>query len=175
TPPMSEALDEQRGSPPAQSKRCSLQIIRRSPSKFVSSLFSQHILIFYTVNFASNIIIYLVRHPDSKQFRPSVGRCQIPLENEIKSIFKKLFSRQDFFLSLQPNGLINGVQDNTSTYFYYLHIPKKLGQVAIRGRKKACFYDGMGLHDFIYDVEIFTPEVKLKEYIFSLYLILYAS
>ncbi|XP_053168058.1 fibroblast growth factor 12 isoform X3 [Hemicordylus capensis] len=95
-------------------------------------------------------------------------------EPQLKGIVTRLFSQQEFFLQMHPDGTIDGTKDENSDYTLFNLIPVGLRVVAIQG-VKAGLYVAMNAEGYLYSSDIFTPECKFKESVFENYYVIYSS
>ncbi|XP_021392531.1 fibroblast growth factor 12 isoform X2 [Lonchura striata] len=95
-------------------------------------------------------------------------------EPQLKGIVTRLFSQQEYFLQMHPDGTIDGTKDENSDYTLFNLIPVGLRVVAIQG-VKAGLYVAMNAEGYLYSSDVFTPECKFKESVFENYYIIYSS
>uniref|UniRef100_A0A8D0KCI7 Fibroblast growth factor n=1 Tax=Salvator merianae TaxID=96440 RepID=A0A8D0KCI7_SALMN len=95
-------------------------------------------------------------------------------EPQLKGIVTRLFSQQEYFLQMHPDGTIDGTKDENSDYTLFNLIPVGLRVVAIQG-VKAGLYVAMNAEGYLYSSDIFTPECKFKESVFENYYVIYSS
>uniref|UniRef100_A0A8C3EJ06 Fibroblast growth factor n=1 Tax=Corvus moneduloides TaxID=1196302 RepID=A0A8C3EJ06_CORMO len=98
------------------------------------------------------------------------GLGKVPL----KGIVTRLFSQQEYFLQMHPDGTIDGTKDENSDYTLFNLIPVGLRVVAIQG-VKAGLYVAMNAEGYLYSSDVFTPECKFKESVFENYYVIYSS
>ncbi|KAJ6620686.1 hypothetical protein lerEdw1_014901, partial [Lerista edwardsae] len=72
-----------------------------------------------------------------------------PPEPQLKGIVTRLFSQQEFFLQMRPDGMIDGTKDENSDYTLFNLIPVGLRVVAIQG-VKAGLYVAMNAEGYLY-------------------------
>ncbi|XP_054598350.1 fibroblast growth factor 12 isoform X2 [Nothobranchius furzeri] len=104
----------------------------------------------------------------------SVHRESSQQDPQLKGIVTRLYSEQDFYLQMLPDGAISGCKDENSDYTLFNLIPVGLRVVAIQG-VKAGLYVAMNAEGFLYTSDIFTPECKFKESVFENYYVIYSS
>ncbi|XP_017259655.1 fibroblast growth factor 12 [Kryptolebias marmoratus] len=132
---------------------------RSSPSKDPRSLCERHIFsVFSKVRFCSGKKRPVRRKPDP----------------QLKGIVTRLYSEQDFFLQMLPDGTISGCKDENSDYTLFNLIPVGLRVVAIQGVKVG-LYVAMNAEGFLYTSDVFTSECKFKESVFENYYVIYSS
>ncbi|XP_016323324.1 fibroblast growth factor 12a [Sinocyclocheilus anshuiensis] len=171
----SSLIRQKRQARESNSDRVSASKRRPSPSKDPRSLCKRHFLgVFSKVRFCSGKKRPVRRRPDAPSKPPQVSRKGVRLEPQLKGIVTRLFSQQDFYLQMQPDGTIDGIKDENSDYTLFNLIPVGLRVVAIQG-VKAGFYIGMNAEGFLYSSEMFTPECKFKESVFENYYVIYSS
>uniref|UniRef100_A0A8C3CMK5 Fibroblast growth factor n=1 Tax=Cairina moschata TaxID=8855 RepID=A0A8C3CMK5_CAIMO len=95
-------------------------------------------------------------------------------EPQLKGIVTRLFSQQEYFLQMHPDGTIDGTKDENSDYTLFNLIPVGLRVVAIQG-VKAGLYVAMNAEGYLYSSDVFTPECKFKESVFENYYVIYSS
>ncbi|XP_074081598.1 fibroblast growth factor 11 isoform X2 [Macrotis lagotis] len=114
-----------------------------------------------------------VRDPGTS--RPvSAQRRVCPREPQLKGIITKLFCRQGFYLQANPDGSINGTQEDTSSFTQFNLIPVGLRVVTIQSTKLG-HYVAMNAEGLLYSSPHFTAECRFKECVFENYYVLYAS
>ncbi|KAM9317225.1 fibroblast growth factor 12 isoform 1-T1 [Gastrophryne carolinensis] len=145
---------------------------RTSPSKDGRSLCERHVLsVFSKVRFCSG---------RKRPVRRKPGHCKCCIdgiyftEPQLKGIVTRLFSQQEYFLQMHPDGTIDGTKDENSDYTLFNLIPVGLRVVAIQG-VKAGLYVAMNGEGFLYSSDTFTPECKFKESVFENYYVIYSS
>ncbi|KAF2978521.1 hypothetical protein EK904_011287, partial [Melospiza melodia maxima] len=70
-------------------------------------------------------------------------------EPQLKGIVTRLFSQQEYFLQMHPDGTIDGTKDENSDYTLFNLIPVGLRVVAIQG-VKAGLYVAMNAEGYLY-------------------------
>ncbi|OXB62985.1 hypothetical protein ASZ78_006387, partial [Callipepla squamata] len=68
---------------------------------------------------------------------------------QLKGIVTRLFSQQEYFLQMHPDGTIDGTKDENSDYTLFNLIPVGLRVVAIQG-VKAGLYVAMNAEGYLY-------------------------
>ncbi|XP_042316836.1 fibroblast growth factor 12 isoform X1 [Sceloporus undulatus] len=155
----SSLIRQKRQARESNSDRVSASKRRSSPSKDGRSLCERHVLgVFSKVRFCSGRKRHVRRRP----------------EPQLKGIVTRLFSQQEYFLQMHPDGTIDGTKDENSDYTLFNLIPVGLRVVAIQG-VKAGLYVAMNAEGYLYSSDIFTPECKFKESVFENYYVIYSS
>ncbi|XP_051638128.1 fibroblast growth factor 12 isoform X3 [Manacus candei] len=123
----------------------------------------------------------LCRHTEEPGACRSAGHifpcCEAEItssEPQLKGIVTRLFSQQEYFLQMHPDGTIDGTKDENSDYTLFNLIPVGLRVVAIQG-VKAGLYVAMNAEGYLYSSDVFTPECKFKESVFENYYVIYSS
>ncbi|KAF7235832.1 Fibroblast growth factor 12 [Varanus komodoensis] len=136
----SSLIRQKRQARESNSDRVSASKRRSSPSKDGRSLCERHVLgVFSKVRFCSGRKRHVRRRP----------------EPQLKGIVTRLFSQQEFFLQMHPDGTIDGTKDENSDYTLFNLIPVGLRVVAIQG-VKAGLYVAMNAEGYLYSS--ITPE-----------------
>ncbi|KAK2538430.1 hypothetical protein Q9233_002290 [Columba guinea] len=155
----SSLIRQKRQARESNSDRVSASKRRSSPSKDGRSLCERHVLgVFSKVRFCSGRKRPVRRRP----------------EPQLKGIVTRLFSQQEYFLQMHPDGTIDGTKDENSDYTLFNLIPVGLRVVAIQG-VKAGLYVAMNAEGYLYSSDVFTPECKFKESVFENYYVIYSS
>ncbi|RMC02098.1 hypothetical protein DUI87_21260 [Hirundo rustica rustica] len=130
----SSLIRQKRQARESNSDRVSASKRRSSPSKDGRSLCERHVLgVFSKVRFCSGRKRPVRRRP----------------EPQLKGIVTRLFSQQEYFLQMHPDGTIDGTKDENSDYTLFNLIPVGLRVVAIQG-VKAGLYVAMNAEGYLY-------------------------
>ncbi|XP_039345535.1 fibroblast growth factor 12 isoform X3 [Mauremys reevesii] len=130
----SSLIRQKRQARESNSERVTTSKRRSSPSKDGRSLCERHVLgVFSKVRFCSGRKRPVRRRP----------------EPQLKGIVTRLFSQQEYFLQMHPDGTIDGTKDENSDYTLFNLIPVGLRVVAIQG-VKAGLYVAMNGEGYLY-------------------------
>ncbi|XP_076806841.1 fibroblast growth factor 13-like isoform X2 [Clavelina lepadiformis] len=95
-------------------------------------------------------------------------------ESQLKGVKTQIFSRQGFYLSIDPeNGSVKGVPEESDNTVFYL-IPVGLRVVSIQHRD-TLLYIAMNSEGRVYTSDTYTSECKFKESVFENYYVVYTS
>uniref|UniRef100_A0A671Q6I9 Fibroblast growth factor 12b n=1 Tax=Sinocyclocheilus anshuiensis TaxID=1608454 RepID=A0A671Q6I9_9TELE len=167
----SSLIRQKRQARESNSDRVSASKRRPSPSKDPRSLCKRHFLgVFSKVRFCSGKKRPVRRRPDAPSKPPQVSRKGVRLEPQLKGIVTRLFSQQDFYLQMQPDGTIDGIKDENSDYSELFDLSFSFSHLSWDEFIDMWFY----LFIF-YPQEMFTPECKFKESVFENYYVIYSS
>ncbi|KAJ7415013.1 hypothetical protein BTVI_39532 [Pitangus sulphuratus] len=144
----SSLIRQKRQARESNSDRVSASKRRSSPSKDGRSLCERHVLgVFSKVRFCSGRKRPVRRRP----------------EPQLKGIVTRLFSQQEYFLQMHPDGTIDGTKDENSDYTLFNLIPVGLRVVAIQG-VKAGLYVAMNAEGYLYSSD---PSEQLNFWVIS--------